>query len=109
MINISYYLNIGIISDYYLQPFLYFEVCDDVTELVCDLVPYTKCELEWINETITGYEDMTVSYIPWVCEEIDTTIQHTKMEPKCKNETKLNCVTLWTEDENGESVIFLIF
>ena len=93
----------------YCYYILYFKVCDDVTELVCDLVPYTRCELEWINENYTGYEDTTVSYIPWVCEEIDTTIQHTKMEPKCKNETKLNCVTLWTEDENGESVIFLIF
>lgn len=79
-------------------------VCDNVTEITCDIVPYTKCELEWIHVEYKGHEPITKHYIPWVCDPVNNTIPHTKMVPKCYNETKLNCVTLWKEDENGTSV-----
>lgn len=79
------------------------EVCDEVTELVCDITPYTECELEWINEDYTVYQDSNRSYIPWVCHDIDKVVQHTKYMPQCHNVTKWNCVTLW-KDVNGTKV-----
>ena len=81
-----------------------FQACDNVTEIVCDIVPYTKCELEWIDVDYKGYEDVTVPYYPYVCEYGSNIIQHEKMTPKCYNETKLNCITLWKSDEHGKQV-----
>ena len=55
-------------------------------------------------ENYTTYEDKENKYIPYVCEEVDKTIQHKKLVPHCFNETKLNCVTLWETNDNGEKV-----
>ena len=58
-----------------------------------------------INVEYTGYEVEKQHFVPWVCELGNKTIQHEKMTPKCYNETKLNCVTLWKADENGNQVM----
>ena len=79
-------------------------MCDNVTEISCEIVPYTKCKLEMINVDYEGYEDVLRPYTEKVCETFDKIIQHEKMTPKCYNETKLNCVTLWKEDDSGEKV-----
>ena len=34
-------------------------------------------------------------------------ITHTKVRPVCHNETKLNCITLWTMDGKGNKVSLL--
>ena len=57
-----------------------------------------------INVDYEGYEDVLRPYTEKVCETFDKIIQHEKMTPKCYNETKLNCVTLWKEDDSGEKV-----
>ena len=43
-------------------------------------------------------------YTEKVCNYLDKVIQHEKMVPKCYNETKLNCVTIWKEDDSGKEV-----
>ena len=55
-------------------------------------------------ENYTTYEDKENEYTPYVCEELNKTIEHKKLVPHCFNETKLNCVTLWETNENGEQV-----
>ena len=57
-----------------------------------------------INVDYKGYKDIVRPYTEKVCEHIDSIVQHEKMTPKCYNETKLNCVTLWKEDETGQKV-----
>ena len=39
-----------------------------------------------------------------VCNMVPHVITHTKMRPVCRNETKLNCITLWTMDAEGNKV-----
>ena len=56
--------------------------------------------------TFSGFEDVKKPYTPWDCSETQNkTIPHKKLEAKCFNETKLNCVTIWKDDEYGNSVI----
>ena len=57
-----------------------------------------------INMDYKGYEDVVRPYTEKVCQYIDKVVQHEKMTPKCYNETKLNCVTIWKEDDSGEKV-----
>ena len=48
------------------------------------------------------YEPQT--YVPWVCEEHERTVQHEKLMPVCKNVTRQNCITIWKTDTNGNPV-----
>jgi hypothetical protein len=79
-------------------------VCSNVTELKCDIVPYTECELKWINKPIKAYKDKKVVYKVKGCNETTASVKHNKLVPHCVNETKLNCVTLWKTDEDGNQV-----
>lgn len=79
-------------------------VCDNVTELKCDIVPYTECELKMISKPIKAYKDTKVPYHVKGCNETTDIIKHIKMVPHCVNETKLNCVTLWKTDDDGNQV-----
>ena len=58
------------------------------------------------NTTYRGNEDKEETYVPWVCEERDITIQHEKLMPVCKNITKQNCITIWKTDDKGNPVSF---
>ena len=60
-----------------------------------------------INVDYKGYEDVVRPYTEKVCEYLDKVVQHEKMTPKCYNETKLNCVTIWKEDDSGEKVFYI--
>ena len=80
------------------------QVCANVTELKCDIVPYTECELKWITKPIKAYKETTVPYNVKGCTETTTVVKHNKLVPHCVDETKLNCVTLWKTDEDGNQV-----
>ena len=88
-----------------IRRYFLFQVCDNVTELKCDIVPYTKCELKWVTKPIKAYKDTRKYYRKKGCNETEEIKLHKKLVPHCHNETKLNCVTLWKTDENGNQVI----
>ena len=52
------------------------QVCDNVTEISCEIVPYTKCKLEMINVEYDGYKDVLRPYTEKVCETFDKIVQH---------------------------------
>ena len=74
--------------------------------MVCNVIPYTECKLEWINVPYKGYNDDKKIYVPWVCDLGNKTILHKKMIPKCFNVKRLNCIVeLWKMDKNDNQVI----
>ena len=81
-----------------------FEVCANVTELDCEIVPCEKCELKMKPVRHKETKEVIKDYIPWVCEMIPVTLTHRKLLPVCRNETKQNSVTKWEKDENGKPV-----
>ena len=86
-----------------------FQVCANITELKCDILPYTECELQWISQKKKTYKETRVPYNVKGCNETKTTIKHKKLVPHCVDETKLNCVTLWKTDDDGNQVIIKTF
>ena len=46
---------------------------------------------------------ITKTFKKVMCDEEEKWIKHEKMIPKCRNVTKINCVTLWKE-QNGQQV-----
>ena len=80
------------------------QVCGEVTEIECDVVPYTICRMDMEATKYRSSQDVPKVYTKKVCTEGVTTVEHEKMMPNCKNITKLNCVTLWKTDEDGKQV-----
>ena len=79
-------------------------VCIDVTETKCEVVPYKECTM---GLEAQEYEEKKLApklFVEKSCYQGKKTIPHKKMFPECKNVTKQNCVTLWETDENGEQV-----
>ena len=88
--------------------FLFVQVCDEVTEIECEVVPYTECQMIMENTPYRSYKMVDKEYNKKTCTEGMKTVQHTKMMPECKNVTKQNCVTKWETDENGNQVSPLV-
>merc|ERR1711981_1020866 len=40
--------------------------CGDVTEIKCEIQPYTDCRMVMKNTTYKGNEDKDETYVPWV-------------------------------------------
>jgi len=75
-----------------------------VTEIQCEIVPYTECKMEMEATPYNSFEMVKREYKKKECKEGMDTVQHTKMMPECRNVTKQNCITKWEEDENGNQV-----
>ena len=79
----------------------FFQVCDDVTEIQCEIQPYTECQMTMEVETYKGNEVVQKTFEKKLCQEAMDVVQHTKMMPECRNVTKQNCITKWETDEDG--------
>ena len=80
------------------------QVCNEVTEIQCDIVPYTECEMQMEQTPYKSFEMVQKIFPKKVCNETTEFIPHTKMMPECKNVTKQNCVTKWETDADGKQV-----
>lgn len=80
------------------------QVCGEVTEIECEIVPFTKCLMEMGPTKYKSWKPVEKQFEKKSCTEGVSTVQHEKMMPNCKNVTKLNCVTLWKTDEEGKQV-----
>ena len=83
---------------------LILQVCDEVTEIVCEVVPYTDCQMIMENTPYKSFKMVEKPYDKIECEEGMKSVPHQKMMPECRNVTKQNCVTKWETDENGNQV-----
>ena len=79
-------------------------VCIDVTETKCEVVPYKECKMGLEPQEYTEKKLAPKLFIEKSCYQGKKTIPHKKLFPECRNVTKQNCVTLWETDENGEQV-----
>ena len=75
-----------------------------MTEIQCDIVPYTECTMSMEATPYRSYEMVPKVYRKKECTEGMDTVQHTKMMPECRNVTKQNCITNWETDEDGNQV-----
>ena len=81
-----------------------FQMCDEVTEIQCDVVPYTECKMEMAETPFKSYDMEQQIYRRKSCTEGMDVVQHTKMMPECRNVTKQNCITKWETDDDGNQV-----
>jgi len=79
-------------------------VCQDVMETKCEVIPYTECSLgeepQEFRETVL----VPKQFVEKTCVQGRKMIPHLKMLPDCRNVTKQNCVTLWETDPEGKQV-----
>ena len=80
------------------------QMCDEVTEIQCDVVPYTECKMEMAETPFKSYDMEQQIYRRKSCTEGMDVVQHTKMMPECRNVTKQNCITKWETDDEGNQV-----
>ena len=83
---------------------IHFQMCDEVTEIQCDVVPYTECAMEMEETPYKSYDMEQQIYRRKSCTEGMDVVQHTKMMPECRNVTKQNCITKWETDDDGNQV-----
>jgi hypothetical protein len=79
-------------------------VCAEVVETKCEVVPYTECTMGVEPVDYTETELIPKEFSAQVCVTKRDTVPHTKMVPECRNVTKQNCVTLWETDDDGKQV-----
>jgi len=75
-----------------------------VTEIECEVEPYTICTMSMDEVTVKSPEMVKGDYQTVVCTESTETVQHTKTKPDCKDVTRQNCITKWEFDDNGNKV-----
>lgn len=80
------------------------QVCDDVTEIQCDIVPYTECEMGMQSTPYKSCVPVPKNFTVKDCDETPEVRHHKKMMPECRNVTKQNCVTKWETDSYGKQV-----
>ena len=86
-----------------------FQVCDEVTEIQCEIVPYTECAMTMESAPYKSHEMVPKTIKKKVCSEGMDVVQHTKMMPECRNVTKQNCISKFETDENGNQASDLAF
>ena len=79
-------------------------VCIDVTETKCEVVPYKECKMGLEPQEFEEKKLSPKLFVEKSCYQGKKTIPHKKLFPECKNVTKQNCVTLWETDDNGQQV-----
>ena len=81
----------------------------EVTELQCEILPYTECSMTMESATYKSHEMVPKTIKKKVCSEGMDIVQHTKMMPECRNVTKQNCISKFETDENGNQASDLAF
>ena len=71
---------------------------------LCQIVTWSECDMRDCPVECTAPEPVPRIFKKKVCNMVPHVITHTKMRPVCRNETKLNCITLWTMDAEGNKV-----
>merc|ERR1739844_101124 len=61
--------------------------CDEVTEIQCEIVPYTECQMTMDPTPYKSFDMVTKTFNKRVCKEGMDVVQHTKMMPECRNGT----------------------
>ena len=79
-------------------------VCIDVTETKCEVVPYKDCSMGLEPQEFVEKKLTPKLFVEKSCYQGKKTIPHKKLFPECRNVTKQNCVTLWETDESGQQV-----
>eukprot|EP00090_Calanus_glacialis_P018919 TRINITY_DN2922_c0_g1_i1.p1 TRINITY_DN2922_c0_g1~~TRINITY_DN2922_c0_g1_i1.p1 ORF type:complete len:340 (-),score=58.63 TRINITY_DN2922_c0_g1_i1:150-1142(-) len=79
-------------------------VCTDVTETKCEVVPYTECSMGMEPQEFSQTILAPKKFVEKTCSQGRKVIPHIKMLPECRNVTKQNCVTLWETDPDGKQV-----
>merc|ERR1712117_345012 len=77
------------------------DVCAEVTETRCEVVPFTECKMGMQPQEYTTSVLEPKLFVEKTCTQGRKMIPHVKMLPECRNVTKQNCVTLWETDPNG--------
>ena len=72
--------------------------------MVCDVVPYTECEMLMEMTPYRSFEVMVRQSTKKVCTAGTDIVKHTKLMPECRNVTKQNCITKWETDAYGKQV-----
>ena len=72
--------------------------------MVCDVVPYTVCEMIMEYTPYRSFEVIQKEAKKKVCTAGTDIVKHTKNMPECRNVTKQNCITKWETDANGKQV-----
>lgn len=80
------------------------EICMQVEEMKCEIMSWSECTMRDCPVECTSPEPVPRVFKKQVCHTVPHSITHTKMRPVCHNETKLNCITLWTMDGKGNKV-----
>ncbi len=80
-----------------------------MTEIQCEIVPYTECSMSMDSTPYKSYEMVPKVFAKKLCTEGMDVVQHTKMMPECRNVTKQNCITKWETDENGNQASHFSF
>jgi len=80
----------------------YEDVCADVTETKCEVVPYKECKAGQVPQQFTETKLAPKEFVEKACTQGKKTIPHKKLLPECRNVTKQNCVTLWETDSYGK-------
>merc|ERR1711970_1567186 len=80
------------------------EVCADVHETRCEVVPYKECKNEQVPQYFTETSLTPKKFVEKSCEQKKKAIPHKKLLPECRNVTKQNCVTNWETDNYGNQV-----
>lgn len=75
-----------------------------MTEIQCDIVPYTECEMKMQPTPYRSFREFNNTYHKHTCNTTYEFTHHYKMIPECKNITRQNCVTNWETDANGQQV-----
>merc|ERR1712025_195409 len=80
------------------------EVCADVHETRCEVVPYKECRAEQVPQYFSETELSPKKFIEKACVTGKKSVPHKKLLPECRNVTKQNCVTNWETDQFGKQV-----
>merc|ERR1711892_1451387 len=80
------------------------EVCAEVHETRCEVVPYKVCKAEQVPQFYSETKLTPKKFTEKVCTQGKKSIPHKKLLPVCQNVTKQNCVTNWETDDYGKQV-----
>ena len=76
-------------------------ICEEVIETRCEIVPYTECSVGLEHQHYHQTELIPKKFTEKACTQGTQTIQHQKLLPECRNVTKHSCSTLWVTDYWG--------
>ena len=79
-------------------------VCGDVTETICEIVPFTECKLTVTEQKIKESSLVPRTFIEKECVQSKRNIPHRKLMPECTNVTKQQCDSKWVINAHGEKV-----